>query len=150
MTEVTVLGGGPAGVATALELAESGVGVTLIEQQDHVGGNAASFDISGIQVDYGSHRLHPASDPQVLERIRCVLGDDLLTRPRHGRIQLKGRWIHFPLRPLDLLLRMHPLFAMGVGLDVLRKALPSATGSGATETFSSILQQDSVVSFFVF
>jgi protoporphyrinogen oxidase len=139
VTDVTVLGAGPAGLAAALELAESGVRVTLIEQQDHVGGNAASFDFSGIRVDYGSHRLHPASPPQVLERIRGLLGDDLLTRPRHGRIRLMGRWIHFPLRPLDLLLRMHPRFATGVGLDIVRKVLPSSTGGN--ETFASILQQ---------
>ncbi len=141
MTDITILGGGPAGLAAALELAESGVHVTLIEQQDHVGGNAASFDFSGIQVDYGSHRLHPASHPQVLDRIRGVLGDDLLTRPRHGRILLMGRWIHFPLRPVDLLLRIHPRFAIGVGLDIARKVLPSSAGTGDTETFSSILQQ---------
>lgn len=141
MTEVTILGGGPAGLAAALELAESGVQVTLLEQQDHVGGNAASFDFAGIRVDYGSHRLHPASHPQVLARIRSVLGDDLLTRPRHGRIRLLGRWIHFPLRPVDLLLRMHPRFAIGVGLDLARKVLPSTPGSPGKETFASILQQ---------
>jgi protoporphyrinogen oxidase len=141
VTDVTILGAGPAGLAAALELAEAGVNVTLIEQQEHVGGNAASFDISGIRVDYGSHRLHPASHPQVLERIRGVLGDDLLTRPRHGRIRLMGRWIHFPLRPLDLLLRMHPRFATGVGLDIARKLLPTSAGAADNETFASILQR---------
>ena len=70
MTDVTVLGAGPAGLAAALELAESGSKVTVIEQQDYVGGNATSFDFGGVHVDYGSHRLHPASPPQVLERIR--------------------------------------------------------------------------------
>lgn len=140
MTEVTVLGAGPAGLAAALELAESGVGVTVIERQQQVGGNATSFDFGGINVDYGSHRLHPASPPQVLERIRKLLGEDLLTRPRHGRIRLMGRWIHFPLRPVDLLLRMHPRFAAGVGIDLARKALPSS-GIHGTETFASILEK---------
>lgn len=141
MTEVAVLGAGPAGLAAALELAESGVRVTLIELQDHVGGNAASFDIAGVRVDYGSHRLHPAANPQVLERIRKVLGEDLLTRPRHGRIRLMGRWIHFPLRPVDLLLRMHPRFAFGVGLDLAGKVLPVSRGNGTGESFATILQR---------
>lgn len=140
MTAVTVLGAGPAGLAAALELAESGVNVTVIELQDHVGGNAASFEFGGVHVDYGSHRLHPASPPQVLDRIRRLLGDDLLTRPRHGRIRLMGRWIHFPLRPVDLLLRMHPRFAVGVGLDIARKALPSAMTAGQ-DSFADILEQ---------
>ena len=141
MTDVTVLGAGPAGLAAALELAESGVNVTVLERQQHVGGNATSFDFGGINVDYGSHRLHPASPPQVLERIRNLLGDDLLTRPRHGRIRLMGRWIHFPLRPVDLLLRMHPRFATGVGLDLVRKTLPGGTPAANGETFASVLEK---------
>ena len=139
MTDVTVLGAGPAGLAAALELAESGVKVTVIEKENHVGGNATSFDFGGVHVDYGSHRLHPASPPQVLKRIRGLLGDDLLTRPRHGRIRLMGRWIHFPLRPVDLLLRMHPRFAIGVGLDLARKVFPSGSNNNEP-TFATILQ----------
>lgn len=139
MTKVVILGAGPAGLAAAVELAEAGVEVTVLEQQDLVGGNAASFDHNGIHLDYGSHRLHPASDPQVLERIRNLLGDDLLTRPRHGRIRLMGRWIHFPLRPVDLLLRCNPRFSFGVALDLVKKVLPSASASGE-ETFASVLK----------
>jgi protoporphyrinogen oxidase len=141
VTRVIVLGAGPAGLAAALELAEAGAGVTLIDQQEHVGGNAASFELAGIHVDYGSHRLHPASNPKVLARIRQLLGDDLLTRPRHGRIRLMGRWIHFPLRPVDLALRMHPRFAVGVMTDMLGKVLPGHGGNGADPSFASVLQQ---------
>jgi len=140
VTDVTVLGAGPAGLAAALELAESGVDVTVVEKQAHVGGNAASFEFGGIHVDYGSHRLHPASPPQVLERIRGLLGDDLLTRPRHGRIRLMGRWIHFPLRPADLLLKMHPKFAAGVGVDLAGKLFLVSPGPGA-KIFASVLEK---------
>lgn len=138
MTRVIVLGGGPAGLAAALELAERDVDVTLLEKQGRVGGNAASFELAGVNVDFGSHRLHPASDEQVLDRIRGVLGDDLLTRPRHGRIRLMGRWIHFPLQPVDLLLRVHPMFALGVASDLARKVLPSGASSN-DETFADVL-----------
>lgn len=141
MTEVTVLGAGPAGLAAAMELARSGIKVTVIEAQHHVGGNAASFDFGGIQVDYGSHRLHPAANYQVLNRIRELLGDDLLTRPRHGRIRLMGRWIHFPLRPVDLALRMNPRFSIGVGLDLIKKIVPVQAVDADDETFASILKQ---------
>lgn len=138
MTRVIVLGGGPAGLAATLDLAERGIDVTLLEKQDHVGGNAGSFELAGVNVDYGSHRLHPASDEKVLDRIRTLLGDDLLVRPRHGRIRLMGRWIHFPLQPIDLLLRVHPKFAIGVATDLARKAL-STGGSSGEETFARVL-----------
>ena len=138
MTRVIVLGGGPAGLAAALELAERGVQVTLLERQDRLGGNAGSFSLAGFNVDYGSHRLHPASDPRVLDRIRDLLGEDLLVRPRHGRIRLMGRWIHFPLQPIDLLLRVHPKFALGVAADLVRKILPTGNAK-QEETFARVL-----------
>lgn len=143
MARVVVLGAGPAGLAAALELAEAGVQVTLLEQQGYVGGNAASFEMGGIHVDFGSHRLHPASDPQVLARIRKLLGDDLLTRPRHGRIRLMGRWIHFPLRSVDLLLKAHPRFSVGVALDLIKKLLPWKLGPATEveENFAAVLNQ---------
>ena len=64
-------------------------------------------------MDYGIRRLHPATDPAILADIQRLLGGDLLDRPRHGRIGLLGRWIHFPLKPADLMLRMPPGFALG-------------------------------------
>jgi protoporphyrinogen oxidase len=139
-TRIVVLGAGPAGLAAALELAERGVSVRVLERQDRVGGNAGSFEFAGVRVDYGSHRLHPAADPEILERLRQLLGDDLLTRPRHGRIRLMGRWLHFPLRPADLALRAHPRFALGVGLDLAGKLLPRP-GSAGPESFASVLQR---------
>jgi protoporphyrinogen oxidase len=138
VTRVIILGAGPAGLAAALELAERNVEVTVLERAPQVGGNAGSFELSGVRVDFGSHRLHPASDPQVLGRIRNLLGEDLLTRPRHGRIRLMGRWIHFPLQPLDLLLRVHPKFAVGVAMDLARKLLPTGASS-EPETFATVL-----------
>src|SRR5205085_9748566 len=113
---------------------------TVLERNDEVGGLAGSFELAGLHVDHGSHRLHPACDPAVLADIRQLLGDDLLERPRHGRIRLRGRWIHFPLKPLDLALSLPPSFAVGVLADSLRKLLPRASTDSTTETFASILE----------
>jgi len=102
---VVILGAGPAGLGAAFKLARRGnVRVTVLEQNKHIGGNAGSFDLAGMRADYGSHRLHPSCDPEILGDIQDLLGDDLLDRPRHGRIRLCGRWIHFPLKPIDLAL----------------------------------------------
>jgi protoporphyrinogen oxidase len=112
-----------------------------LERHRQVGGNAASFDLAGLCVDYGSHRLHPTCDPAVLQDIRELLGDDLLERPRHGRIRLQGRWIHFPLQPLDLCLKLPPSFSFGVIGDLLTKALhPGRRGDGP-DTFASALER---------
>jgi protoporphyrinogen oxidase len=135
---VVILGGGPAGVGGAWRLrALERARVTLFEQQPVVGGNAGSFECGGLRVDYGSHRLHPATAPGIMADIRRLLGQDLLDRPRHGRIGLLGRWIHFPLRPLDLALRLPPAFGAGVARDIVTK--PFRQNGADEESFASVL-----------
>ena len=70
----------------------------------------------------------------------ALLGDDLLDRPRHGRIRLCGRWIHFPLKPIDLALGVPAGFSVGVAADLMRKAFGNANGLGHHETFASVLR----------
>src|SRR6185437_16107442 len=141
LPHVVVLGGGPAGVGAAFQLRRlRRARVTLVEANPAVGGNSGSFDLAGQRLDYGSHRLHPACDPAILEDIKTVLGGDLLDRPRHGRIRLRGRWIHFPLKPVDLLLRLDPGFALGTLRDMMRRGNRRAGAPKATESFASVLQ----------
>jgi protoporphyrinogen oxidase len=136
---VIVLGGGPAGVGAARELVrQRRASVLLLEARDHVGGNAGSFEACGQWLDYGSHRLHPACDPRILADLRELLGGELLDRERHGRIRLLGRWIHFPLKPLDLVLRLPPRFALGTLGDMLRRR--ASADAAEPDTFASVLQ----------
>jgi protoporphyrinogen oxidase len=136
---VIILGAGPAGLGAAYKLAQRGeFQITVLEKNGSVGGNAGSFQLAGQSVDYGSHRLHPSCDPDVLADIRRLLGDDLLDRPRHGRIRLQSRWIHFPLKPFDLALRLPPRFALGVARDLVTK--PLRNGTRPNGSFSSVLE----------
>ena len=106
---MVVLGAGPAGLAAAWRAAERGRSVLVLERAPAVGGMAASFEVAGVRVDHGSHRLHPATPPAVLGPLRELLGDDLQTRPRNGRLRLYGRWLVFPLRPGELLRELPPV-----------------------------------------
>jgi protoporphyrinogen oxidase len=119
---IAVLGAGPAGIATALALTREKRGkVFLYDQAPVAGGNSASFDVAGVRCDYGSHRFHPVADPRVLADVKALLGEDLLLRPRHGRIRLGGRWIHFPLKLGDALRRLPPRFAASLIGDMAGK-----------------------------
>lgn len=139
MTKTAILGGGPAGAGAARRLRQLDRSeVVLFEQGERVGGNAGTFERNGHLLDYGSHRLHPASDAEVLEDIRELLGEELLDRPRHGRIRLLGRWVHFPLKPGDLFLKLDKRFAAGVIGDMAKRTFG---GKGEVEdTFSSVLR----------
>jgi protoporphyrinogen oxidase len=138
---VVILGAGPAGLGAACQLARRQLAdVIVLEQNLWVGGNAASFVLDGVPVDYGSHRLHPSCDPEILEDIRAMIGSDLLDRPRHGRIFLQERWIHFPLQPQDLLLHTSPAFAFGVAGDMVGKVIGKEASPTSDESFASVLE----------
>ena len=138
---VAILGAGPAGLGAAWQLARQGKATPMVlEQRDDVGGNAGSFEIDSVPVDYGSHRLHPACDTRILEDLKSLMGENLLVRPRHGRIRLRGRWIHFPLKSVDLARHLPWSFTFGVARDALRKAITSNNGQ-SEPTFASVLQQ---------
>ena len=114
---VAVVGAGPAGLAAAWRAAAAGHEVVVLERAAAVGGMAGSFEVAGLRVDHGSHRLHPATPAPILAALRGLLGDDLQTRPRHGRIRLLDRWLGFPLRTSDLLRRTPPRFAWRAAFD---------------------------------
>jgi protoporphyrinogen oxidase len=139
---VAILGAGPAGVGTAWQLARSGkASAIVIEQRSEVGGNSGSFELDGIPVDYGSHRLHPSCKPEILDDIRSLLDGELLDRPRHGRIRLRGRWIHFPLKPQDLVFHLPLSFGLGVSRDALQKLVQRSRAS-EPNNFAAILEQN--------
>lgn len=139
--KVTVLGAGPAGIAAAYALTGNATGrrarVEVLERAAVAGGNSTSFLIDGIWCDYGSHRFHPVADPQVLADVKALLGPDLLLQPRHGRIRLGGRWIHFPLKLQDALLKLPPAFAASLIADMALKRFRRK--SPGPRSFSTVL-----------
>jgi len=134
-TDTVVLGGGPAGLAAAGAAARAGRSVLLLERAPALGGMAASVEVAGIRVDSGSHRLHPASPPAVLGLLRELLGDDLQTRPRNGRLRVYGRWVGFPLRPGELLRELPPVARR----RILRDALLRPVSPSRSDSYASLL-----------
>ncbi|MBO0831883.1 MAG: FAD-dependent oxidoreductase, partial [Actinobacteria bacterium] len=52
---VVVVGGGLAGITTAIQLREAGIAVTLLESRPRLGGAATSYARAGMMVDNGQH-----------------------------------------------------------------------------------------------
>ncbi|MEJ7561161.1 MAG: NAD(P)-binding protein [Ilumatobacteraceae bacterium] len=133
--DVAVLGAGPAGLAAAHAATRRGRRVVVIDRAPTVGGLAASFEIDGHRVDYGSHRLHRSTPPHLLATLKELLGDELQLRLRNGRIRLDRRWLAFPLQPLDLV-RNAPL-TLTAGALVDTAVAPLRTRREVPDTFSA-------------
>lgn len=121
--DLLVLGAGPAGIGAAQRAARRGLSVTVVDRGEAPGGTSGSYDVAGVRVDHGSHRLHRSIEPRVLAELERLLGDDLQVRERRGRIRLAGRWLAFPLRPADIVRNLPPGFAVRAGLDALTTSL---------------------------
>jgi protoporphyrinogen oxidase len=117
--DLIVLGAGPAGLMAAWRAARAGRSVVVLERATVVGGMAASFSVAGVRVDHGSHRLHPSTAPQIMADLRGLLGDDLQTRPRHGRLRVDDRWVGFPLRMGDLARSLPPATIARIGAEAI-------------------------------
>ncbi len=95
---VIIVGAGPGGLASALQLAKAGARVTILEKQSWVGGRTATFEQDGFRFDIGpTFFLYP----RVLSEIFHSAGFDLMAE--------------IPMRRLDPQYRIS--FAAGGKID---------------------------------
>ncbi len=109
---VIVIGGGPAGLTAAYELAKIGIKPIVLEMGARVGGIARTEVFNGYRLDIGGHRFFTKVD-EVEAFWQEVLGDDFLLRPRLSRIYYNHQFILYPLRFSDALSKL------GVGQSFL-------------------------------
>lgn len=126
VVRVTILGAGLCGLYAAWRLIQRrdlDLKITILERDREVGGLCRSFAYKDIHFDLGSHRLHPSCRPEILDDLKQLLGNDLLQRPRKGRIHMLGRFLDFPLNFTNLSMNCPPSFTMGVARDTLSRIL---------------------------
>jgi protoporphyrinogen oxidase len=102
---VIVVGGGPAGLTAAYQLAKAGIRPIVLEMGARVGGIARTEVFNGYRLDIGGHRFF-TKVPEVEAFWHEVLGDDFLTRPRLSRIYYNRKFILYPLRFGDALSKL--------------------------------------------
>lgn len=110
--EMVIIGGGPAGLTAAYELAKLGEHPVVLEKRDKVGGLSRTETFKNFHFDMGGHRFFTKA-PEVNRMWREVMGKDFLLRPRLSRIYYNNKSFHYPPKPLNALW----------GLGILQSAL---------------------------
>ena len=118
-TRTVILGGGPAGLSAALELARQGSTPLVLEADEVVGGLARTVSYKGFLFDIGGHRFFTKS-PEVQHLWQEILGSSLMQRSRLSRIYYRNRFFLYPIKVLDALLGVGPLEAVRIVASYLR------------------------------
>ena len=122
--QAVIVGAGVAGLAAGLRLAEGGRYLPhLLEKEDRPGGLAKSLHFKGVSSDLGPHRIH-TEIPEVARLIEAIAAPSLYTVQRTSHIYLRGAWMHYPPRPLEMTRRLGAgrmtRFALGYAGERLR------------------------------
>src|SRR5262252_8534348 len=122
MTQVQIIGAGPAGLTAAWELARLGVSANILEADLQVGGLSRTVDYRGYRFDIGGHRFF-SKVPLINDIWREILGEDLLLRPRLSRIFYRDRFFDYPLKAANALIGLGPIEALLIALSYARARL---------------------------
>lgn len=103
MTQVTVVGGGLAGLACAVALADHGIAVTVVERNLRLGGRASCWrePVTGDVVDIGPHIFHSEYHNMLALLKRLGTRDLICWQP--------GKVLNIASKPKPTLLRHWPL-----------------------------------------
>jgi protoporphyrinogen oxidase len=120
--DVVVCGAGPAGLTAAYVLAKQGWSVTVLEQDDMVGGISRTARYKDFRFDIGGHRFFTKYRP-VQALWEEILGEEFLEVPRLSRIHYDGKYFNYPLKPLNALSGLGLVNAVRIVWSYLRAHL---------------------------
>jgi protoporphyrinogen oxidase len=104
--ECCILGAGPAGLGTAVELVNHGVTNILVVDRHKVVGGLARTDVFGnARFDVGPHRFF-TKNAEINTLWHETLGPDFLSVDRLTRIYHKNKFFRYPIKPVDVVSKL--------------------------------------------
>jgi protoporphyrinogen oxidase len=129
-----IIGAGPAGLTTALELLKhTDIVPVVLEKSTYMGGISRTVNYKGNRIDIGGHRFFSKSDRVTkwwLEQLRLEpnpqRGEDavMLLRPRKSRIYFLRKFFDYPITlSVNTLAKLGVLRSIRIALSYLRSAM---------------------------
>lgn len=119
-SDILILGGGPAGMAAAMELSRAGTTATIVEKATMVGGLAKTYTLQEpdgtYRTDIGPHRFF-SKNRYLYDFIEDLLGEEWIKVKRQTRFMVNGKYYFYPIRMGNVLKQMGPLSALHVLFD---------------------------------
>jgi protoporphyrinogen oxidase len=109
---VVIIGAGPAGLTAAYMLTKRGVGSTVLESDNVVGGISRTAVRDGWRFDIGGHRFFTKVQPVEDLWFEILGADEFLRRPRLSRVYYRGKFYDYPISPMNALRNLGPVEAV--------------------------------------
>lgn len=121
-SDVLILGGGPSGMASAMELSKAGKCVTLIEKTSQVGGLARTLEFREAEgtyrTDIGPHRFF-SKNRYLYDFIQDLLGEEWKKVQRLTRFYVDGQFYLYPIRMSDVFKKIGIVRACTMMIDYI-------------------------------
>ena len=101
MSDIIIIGGGPAGLAAAHYAKKNNINFSLYESSNRFGGNCITINVGDFYFDSGAHRLHDV-DSDTTQIFKNILKDDLKKIDIGSQIFSNNQFLDFPISPLNL------------------------------------------------
>jgi protoporphyrinogen oxidase len=120
-TETLIIGAGPAGMATAMELSKAGKAFIVVDVDAYVGGLSKTYtytesDGSVFHTDNGPHRFF-SKNPYLYEFIGDLLKDDWILVNRQTRQFIDGKFYDYPINAIQAFKNIGPVKAARMIID---------------------------------
>ncbi len=104
--ECCVLGAGPAGLATALELTRNGIkDIVLLDRNQIAGGLSRTEVRDGYRFDVGPHRFF-TNNKEINALWKATLGEDFKAVNRLTRIYYNNKFFNYPIKAGDVITKL--------------------------------------------
>ncbi|MFP4400717.1 MAG: FAD-dependent oxidoreductase [Candidatus Woesearchaeota archaeon] len=119
-SEILILGGGPAGMACAMELHKAGKVSAIIEKNKRIGGLAKTFEIDEggllFRTDIGPHRFF-SKNKYLYDFIEDLLDEKWKVVKRQTRQFIDGKYYDYPINAMQAFRNIGLIRATGMGLS---------------------------------